>query len=249
LRCDAKALRRMCAAEWRVEWYGVGLPRDAMKRRTGRRVMGDGVRGMLSLPFLRRKGAGWRELGDGVGGLDRGGESGTVGDADRFIDKLSRLSSATSSIRESRLRDGGGQSESDAVGDSGLLRSLEALLLLLSNGLFDLDLDLDCARDGERDRDMRASSLLILAALRLAIACDRKVVAQHLLRRLKSGGQLDVYICLFFVRVRGTGTEHKESHRNLDDKPWSSCVIFGQALALGRFRNGWDPSAKQCVCC
>jgi hypothetical protein len=38
--------------------------------------------------------------------------------------------------------------------------------------------------------------------------------------------------------VRGTGTEHKESHRSLDDKPWSSCVIFGLALALGRFRHG-----------
>jgi hypothetical protein len=72
------------------------------------------------------------------------------------------------------------------VADSGWLRSLEALLL--SSGLFDLDLDLDCARDGERDRDMRASSLLILAALRLAIACNRYSVARHLLQILMSGG-------------------------------------------------------------
>ena len=105
-----------------------------------------------------------------MGGNDDGGESGTAGDEERFIERLSRLSSLTSSIRDSRLRFGVGEGElvarkssrsssrdtGDSVGDR---ESCDR-----SSGLRDLD------RDCERERERRASSRRTLAALELAIA-------------------------------------------------------------------------------
>jgi hypothetical protein len=56
--------------------------------------------------FLILSGGGCNEgdFGGGVGGFDDGGEGGKAGCEDRFMERLSRLSSATSSIREHRFR-------------------------------------------------------------------------------------------------------------------------------------------------
>ena len=55
-RLEARARRRMWPAEWRVEWYGGGLPREARRRRTVRDIGGGGGVGVRG----------------GVGGMESG---------------------------------------------------------------------------------------------------------------------------------------------------------------------------------
>lgn len=62
-------------------------------------------------PFLILSGAGCNEFGEGVGGDDEDGEGGRAGEAERFIERLSRLSSLTFSMRDSRLRFGVAEGE------------------------------------------------------------------------------------------------------------------------------------------
>ena len=154
----------MCAAEWRVEWYGCGFPSDAIRSRTGRNCIGEGVRVRRDEErelFVILSGAGCKEFG--VGGADSGGEGGRAGEDERFIERLSRVSSLTSSIRDKRLRCGVGEGElvarkssrssSMAFGGSSALRNV-------SRGLL----------DRERDLERRASSRRALAAPLLGIA-------------------------------------------------------------------------------
>jgi hypothetical protein len=123
-------------------------------------------RGEAREDLLILRGAGCRALGEGVEWGDDGGEEGTAGEGDIFIARLSRLSSATSSIRDSRFRCRVGEGDR---GETGLSVSQSLVLagrtptLKVSIGLLDLDLDID------RTCDNRASNRS-LAALRLAIA-------------------------------------------------------------------------------
>ena len=140
--------------------------------------MGEGVRfwrdderdDLLSL-----SGAGWREFREGVGGIDVGGDGGRAGSEETIIDKLSRLSSLTSSIRERRLR--------CLVGEGQLLDRKSSRLSstaldgrsvsrAVSDGLLDLDRDRERERERERemDRESLASSRRTLPAPRLGIA-------------------------------------------------------------------------------
>ena len=115
-------------------------------------------------------GAGCREFGEGVGGKEEGGESGKAGEDESFIERLSRLSSLTSWIRDSRLRLGTGDGElvarkssRSSSRDSGVSNG-DSESREISSGLRDLD------RDCERERERRASKRRALAAVELAIA-------------------------------------------------------------------------------
>ena len=149
------------------------MPKDAIKRRTGRSCIGEGVcesRDEDRLDFLNLSGAGCKEFreGDGRGEGDRDAD-GRAGEEERFIDRLSRLISETSSIRESRSRCVSSVGES-GVGGPSPSRSLaldgRTASLSVSSGLLDLDLELS------RDREKRASRRRTLAALMLGIARD-----------------------------------------------------------------------------